>query len=57
MSGRGDTAFCSLECREQGMNQDEGRDKCSNWASVNKGASTSRGSKASNKGGAGVAAA
>ncbi|KAK9110644.1 hypothetical protein Sjap_018704 [Stephania japonica] len=26
---RGDTAFCSLECRQQRMNQDERKEKCS----------------------------
>ncbi|XWS15038.1 hypothetical protein CRYUN_Cryun35bG0060100 [Craigia yunnanensis] len=26
---RGDTAFCSLECRQQQMNQDEKEEKCS----------------------------
>lgn len=26
---RGDTAFCSLECRQQQMNQDEKKEKCS----------------------------
>ncbi|PIA48071.1 hypothetical protein AQUCO_01400574v1 [Aquilegia coerulea] len=26
---RGDTAFCSLECRQQQMNQDERKEKCS----------------------------
>nr|XP_043617694.1 FCS-Like Zinc finger 5-like [Erigeron canadensis] len=26
---RGDSAFCSLECRQQQMNQDEKKDKCS----------------------------
>ncbi|GJZ75994.1 FCS-Like zinc finger 6-like protein [Tanacetum coccineum] len=25
---RGDSAFCSLECRQQQMNQDEKKDKC-----------------------------
>jgi hypothetical protein len=25
---RGDSAFCSLECRQQQMNQDERKDKC-----------------------------
>lgn len=25
---RGDTAFCSLECREQQMKQDERKEKC-----------------------------
>ncbi|XAR62184.1 hypothetical protein NMG60_11016847 [Bertholletia excelsa] len=26
---RGDSAFCSLECRQQQMNQDESKEKCS----------------------------
>lgn len=26
---KGDSAFCSLECRQQQMNQDEKKDKCS----------------------------
>ncbi|CBI19129.3 unnamed protein product, partial [Vitis vinifera] len=26
---RGDSAFCSLECRQQQMNQDERKEKCS----------------------------
>ncbi|KAF5737974.1 hypothetical protein HS088_TW13G00867 [Tripterygium wilfordii] len=30
---RGDTAFCSLECREQQMKQDEGKEKSSNGPS------------------------
>ncbi|CAL8997299.1 unnamed protein product [Prunus brigantina] len=29
---RGDTAFCSLECRQQQMNLDERNDKCSSTA-------------------------
>ncbi|KAM2022257.1 hypothetical protein ACFX16_044181 [Malus domestica] len=29
---RGDTAFCSLECRQQQMNLDERKDKCSSIA-------------------------
>ncbi|XP_068638981.1 FCS-Like Zinc finger 7-like [Aristolochia californica] len=46
---RGDTAFCSLECRQQQMNQDERKEKCS-LSSVKKEASQSTGSEASNKG-------
>ncbi|OAY58165.1 FCS-Like Zinc finger 5 [Manihot esculenta] len=30
---RGDSAFCSLECRQQQMNQDERKEKCSLLAS------------------------
>ncbi|KAL3514078.1 hypothetical protein ACH5RR_026795 [Cinchona calisaya] len=30
---RGDSAFCSLECRQQQMNQDERKEKCSSVAS------------------------
>lgn len=30
---RGDTAFCSLECREQQMKQDERKEKYSGMAS------------------------
>lgn len=30
---RGDSAFCSLECRQQQINQDERKDKCSFTAS------------------------
>ncbi|XP_068643341.1 FCS-Like Zinc finger 7-like [Aristolochia californica] len=46
---RGDTAFCSLECRQQQMNQDERKEKCS-LSSVKKDASQSEGSEASKKG-------
>ncbi|KAK9272589.1 hypothetical protein L1049_002963 [Liquidambar formosana] len=49
---RGDTAFCSLECREQLMKQEEGKAKCS-VASSMKGerhaASSTATSKASSK--------
>ncbi|XP_058085422.1 FCS-Like Zinc finger 7-like [Magnolia sinica] len=48
---RGDTAFCSLECRQQQMNQDERREKCS-LASIKKevASSNTSGSDASNNG-------
>ncbi|KAL5703918.1 hypothetical protein ACHQM5_022411 [Ranunculus cassubicifolius] len=36
---RGDTAFCSSECRQQQMNQDERKEKCSSMASSNQGGS------------------
>ncbi|KAF3441029.1 hypothetical protein FNV43_RR19315 [Rhamnella rubrinervis] len=32
---RGDTAFCSLECREQQMKQDERKEKCKAMATKN----------------------
>ncbi|KAL5982115.1 hypothetical protein ACLOJK_016184 [Asimina triloba] len=32
---RGDSAFCSLECRQEQMNHDERKEKCS-WASMMK---------------------
>ncbi|XP_077213813.1 FCS-Like Zinc finger 5-like [Tasmannia lanceolata] len=46
---RGDTAFCSLECRQQQMNQDELKEKCSMASMKKEGPSTS-GSEASSNG-------
>lgn len=47
---RGDTAFCSVECREQQMKNDEIKEKCSSLAMASKKedrhASTSSSSKA-----------
>uniref|UniRef100_A0A5B6ZTC5 FLZ-type domain-containing protein n=1 Tax=Davidia involucrata TaxID=16924 RepID=A0A5B6ZTC5_DAVIN len=40
---RGDSAFCSLECRQQQMNQDERKEKCS-LSSKKEGASIASGS-------------
>ncbi|KAL2242265.1 UNVERIFIED_CONTAM: FCS-Like Zinc finger 6 [Sesamum indicum] len=47
---RGDSAFCSLECREQQMTQDERKEKCS-WATKKDGASAAAGSQVSATGG------
>lgn len=47
---RGDTAFCSLECRQHQMNQDERNEKCS-LLSVKKEGSSTAGSESSSKGG------
>ncbi|MCE3051061.1 hypothetical protein HAX54_048840 [Datura stramonium] len=33
---RGDSAFCSLDCREKQMNQDERKDKCTSFAAATK---------------------
>ncbi|KAA8522503.1 hypothetical protein F0562_013136 [Nyssa sinensis] len=41
---RGDSAFCSLECRQRQMNQDERKEKCS-LASKKEAASNTAGSK------------
>ncbi|KAA8538041.1 hypothetical protein F0562_027379 [Nyssa sinensis] len=41
---RGDSAFCSLECRQQQMNQDERKEKCS-LVSKKEGASMATGSE------------
>ncbi|KAK9270319.1 hypothetical protein L1049_025897 [Liquidambar formosana] len=46
---RGDSAFCSLECRQQQMNQDERKDKCS-LASKKEASSSTASSKVSTKG-------
>ncbi|CAK9174262.1 unnamed protein product [Ilex paraguariensis] len=46
---RGDSAFCSLECRQQQMNQDERKDKCS-MASKIESAATTAGAEVSAKG-------
>ncbi|KAF9610306.1 hypothetical protein IFM89_021976 [Coptis chinensis] len=51
---RGDTPFCSLECRQQQMNQDERKEKCS--LASNKETSSTVESEASSKGGS-IAAA
>ncbi|OVA14629.1 Protein of unknown function DUF581 [Macleaya cordata] len=45
----GDTAFCSLECRQQQMNHDERKEKCS-WASKKETSSTAAGSEATSNG-------
>ncbi|KDP32696.1 hypothetical protein JCGZ_11988 [Jatropha curcas] len=37
---RGDSAFCSLECRQQQMNQDERKEKCSLASKKQAGVST-----------------
>ncbi|KAL8486978.1 hypothetical protein ACS0TY_023134 [Phlomoides rotata] len=47
---RGDTAFCSLECRHQQMTQDERKEKCSMSTSKKEAASTSAGTKVSTAG-------
>ncbi|XVF39482.1 hypothetical protein PTKIN_Ptkin01aG0038200 [Pterospermum kingtungense] len=47
---RGDTAFCSLECRQQEMNQDEKKDKCSIASKKQAVASSAAGSVVSAKG-------
>ncbi|KAL0368802.1 UNVERIFIED_CONTAM: FCS-Like Zinc finger 5 [Sesamum calycinum] len=47
---RGDSAFCSLECREQQMTQDERKEKCS-WATKKDSASAAAGSQVSATGG------
>ncbi|XP_044510699.1 FCS-Like Zinc finger 6 [Mangifera indica] len=48
---RGDSAFCSLECRQHQMNQDERKEKCS-FASAKKQAATpNSGSQVSAKSG------
>ncbi|KAK4434176.1 FCS-Like Zinc finger 5 [Sesamum alatum] len=47
---RGDSAFCSLECREQQMTQDERKEKCS-WATKKDAASAAAGSQVSAAGG------
>ncbi|KAL0366433.1 UNVERIFIED_CONTAM: FCS-Like Zinc finger 6 [Sesamum radiatum] len=47
---RGDSAFCSLECREQQMTQDERKEKCS-WATKKDAASAAAGSQVSATGG------
>ncbi|KAJ9673782.1 hypothetical protein PVL29_023373 [Vitis rotundifolia] len=41
---RGDSAFCSLECRQQQMNQDERKEKCS-LASKKEGTASTAGSE------------
>ncbi|KAL0432727.1 UNVERIFIED_CONTAM: FCS-Like Zinc finger 6 [Sesamum latifolium] len=47
---RGDSAFCSLECREQQMTQDERKEKCS-WATKKDAGSVAAGSQVSATGG------
>ncbi|CDP01192.1 unnamed protein product [Coffea canephora] len=47
---RGDSAFCSLECRQQQMNQDERKEKCSFVASKKDATNVATGSKVSTKG-------
>lgn len=47
---RGDSAFCSLECRQQQMNQDERKEKCSLVASKKDSTTMATGSDVSNKG-------
>ncbi|MBA0625824.1 hypothetical protein Godav_003581 [Gossypium davidsonii] len=47
---RGDTAFCSLECRQQQMNQDEKKDKCSIASKKQAAASPAARSNVSTKG-------
>ncbi|XP_054799147.1 FCS-Like Zinc finger 6-like [Prosopis cineraria] len=46
---RGDSAFCSVECRQQAMNRDERKEKCS-LASKKKIAAQSAGSKVTSNG-------
>lgn len=46
---RGDSAFCSLECRQQQMNQDERKEKCS-LASKKEAPSSTAGPNVSSKG-------
>ncbi|XP_010261230.1 PREDICTED: uncharacterized protein LOC104600098 [Nelumbo nucifera] len=46
---RGDSAFCSLECRQQQMNQDERKEKCS-LLSKKDASATKSGSEALSKG-------
>eukprot|EP00262_Sarcandra_glabra_P008855 TRINITY_DN2273_c0_g1_i1.p1 TRINITY_DN2273_c0_g1~~TRINITY_DN2273_c0_g1_i1.p1 ORF type:complete len:162 (+),score=6.79 TRINITY_DN2273_c0_g1_i1:80-565(+) len=46
---KGESAFCSLECRQQQMNQDERKEKCS-MASIKKDASAAVGSESSSNG-------
>lgn len=50
--GRGDTAFCSLECRQQQMNLDERMEKCSlaSKKEVTSVSSTTTGPQVSTKG-------
>ena len=47
---RGDSAFCSLECRQQQMNQDERKDKCSGAANKKAASATAKGTNVSAKG-------
>ncbi|OMO94225.1 hypothetical protein COLO4_16457 [Corchorus olitorius] len=47
---RGDTAFCSLECRQQQMNQDEKKEKCSIASKKHAAASSAARSSVSPKG-------
>ena len=42
---RGDSAFCSLECRQQQINQDERKDKCSITAAKKEAATAGGGDK------------
>ncbi|KAJ8625740.1 hypothetical protein MRB53_034270 [Persea americana] len=46
---RGDTAFCSLECRQQQMNHDERKEKCS-VASMKKEVASTAGSETTSNG-------
>ncbi|KAF8377276.1 hypothetical protein HHK36_030651 [Tetracentron sinense] len=52
---RGEVAFCSLECRQQQMTQDERKEKCSLLSKI-EAASSTAGSEASSKGDRVVAA-
>ncbi|XP_077224946.1 FCS-Like Zinc finger 6-like [Tasmannia lanceolata] len=45
---RGDTAFCSLECRQQQMNQDERKEKCSSASMKNEAPPTTKSEASSN---------
>ncbi|XVF64738.1 hypothetical protein PTKIN_Ptkin09bG0191300 [Pterospermum kingtungense] len=47
---RGDTAFCSMDCRQQQMNQDEKKEKCSIASKKQASASSASGSGVSAKG-------
>lgn len=42
---RGDSAFCSLECRQQQMNQDERKQKCTSHGHASASASASAAKK------------
>ena len=47
---RGDSAFCSLECRQQQMNEDERKEKKLSLASKKQVVGSGSGSKVSTKG-------
>lgn len=53
---RGDSAFCSLECRQQQMTQDERKEKCSLASKKQISSSTPTGSEVSTNGAETVAA-